>query len=414
MNANDPNANRPGYKETKVGWIPEEWEVKELVEVAVIQTGLAKGKNGEDDFVTLPYLRVANVQDGHIFLDEVKSIAVQRKDIDRFSLRPNDVLFTEGGDFDKLGRGCVWHGQIEPCLHQNHVFAVRCKSKSLLPYLLACYAASAHGRRYFTLNSKQSTNLASINSTQLKAFPVFLPPIHEQQKIAAILSTCDEAIEKTGELIKAKQRQKKALMQQLLTGKKRLPGFGEKWKFPKAEEVFERINRRGNGSDPVLSVTQDFGVIDRTEVGKRIDYDESNTQSYKLIEPNDFVISLRSFQGGLEISNLRGLVSPAYHVIRSCKPCCHQFYKYYFKSFEFIGRLDIAVIGIRDGKQVSYEDFSFLKIPYPPVEEQSAIADLLSKADSEITLLEAKKSALQQQKKALMQKLLTGQVRVKV
>src|SRR5690606_4567437 len=96
-----------------------------LHEVAEVRTGLAKGKANLKDPVELPYLRVANVQDGHIDLTQVKFILVERSQIERYSLRTGDILMTEGGDFDKLGRGDVWQGQIPVCLHQNHVFAVR-------------------------------------------------------------------------------------------------------------------------------------------------------------------------------------------------------------------------------------------------------------------------------------------------
>ncbi len=255
----DPNEKRDGYKETKVGWIPVEWEAPVLSDVAKVQTGIAKGKKASSAAVMLPYLRVANVQDGHVVLDEIKEIALDQADVERYRLKAGDVLFTEGGDFDKLGRGCVWQGQIDPCLHQNHVFAVRCDPDRLLPSLLACHAAAKHGRKYFTLNSKQSTNLASINSTQLKAFPVPLPLIPEQQTIAAILSTSDEAIEKTTALIDAKQRQKKALMQQLLTGRRRLPGFEGEWLPHRLSELFERVTRKNtNGCHNHLTISGSF------------------------------------------------------------------------------------------------------------------------------------------------------------
>jgi type I restriction enzyme S subunit len=147
-----------------------------LSKVGTVQTGLAKGKVANGEALELPYLRVANVQDGHLDLRVIKTVTVSAKDAPRFSLQPGDVLFTDGGDFDKLGRGTVWHGEIPNCLHQNHVFTVRPSPSKLLPEFLAALASSAHGRRYFQLSSKQSTNLASINSTQLKEFPVPLPP----------------------------------------------------------------------------------------------------------------------------------------------------------------------------------------------------------------------------------------------
>ena len=126
------------------------------------------------------------------------------------------------------------------------------------------------------------------------------------------------------------------------------------------------------------------------------------------------MISLRSFQGGLEYSYYRGLVSPAYTVLKPKKPISEEFYKQYFKSYDFIGHLAIAVIGIRDGKQISYDDFCTVKIPYPTIEEQTAIAEVLQTAEKEIELRKAKAEKLKEQKKGLMQQLLTGRVRLKI
>ncbi len=162
---------------------PKAWRVRSLEEVAEVQTGLAKGKSDVKDPVILPYLRVANVQDGFLDLSEVKTIRVAREEIDRYRLRANDVLLT------KLGRGFIWHGQIDPCLHQNHVFVVRPKAEALRPEFLTLLTASPYGRRYFLGCAKRTTNLASINSTQLKQFPVLLPPVEEQDALAS-LSVC--------------------------------------------------------------------------------------------------------------------------------------------------------------------------------------------------------------------------------
>lgn len=181
---------------------PKGWMQVPLALLSTVQTGIAKGKLVVNSPVSLPYLRVANVQDGRVDLTVIKNMTVSRADITRYSLRYGDVLFTEGGDFDKLGRGTVWRGQIEPCLHQNHVFAVRPDPTLLLPEFLAFQAASDYGRRYFQLSAKQSTNLASINSTQLKDFPILLPPLIEQHKIVEILHTLDMTVEKLKELLK--------------------------------------------------------------------------------------------------------------------------------------------------------------------------------------------------------------------
>lgn len=137
----------------------ESWEKHLLSTVSSLQTGLMKGKKYTGKTVELPYLRVANVQDGFLRLDEIKKIDVEENAISRYSLAVGDVLFTEGGDFDKLGRGTVWEGQIKNCLHQNHIFVVRPNPEVLNPYFLSYQAGSRYGKAYFLSCSKQTTNL---------------------------------------------------------------------------------------------------------------------------------------------------------------------------------------------------------------------------------------------------------------
>ncbi len=170
----------------------DSWETIPLSKLAFIQTGLAKGKQFNSDMTTMPYLRVANVQDGYLDLSEIKLITVEKNKIERYLLKEGDVLFTEGGDYDKLGRGTVWRAEIDNCLHQNHVFAVRPESTVLNPFYLAYLASSRYGKAYFLSCSKQTTNLASINSTQLKAFPVLCPNISEQQEIVSVIDVLIE------------------------------------------------------------------------------------------------------------------------------------------------------------------------------------------------------------------------------
>jgi type I restriction enzyme S subunit len=167
-----------------LGEVPAHWEAARLRFVAEIQTGLTLGQKYEDQIlITRPYLRVANVQDGFLDLADITEIEVPMYKVKRHELRPGDVLMTEGGDFDKLGRGYVWDGQISGCLHQNHVFAVRPLMSLLDPHFLAALMTSAHGKHYFTSTSQQTTNLATTNVSKLKQFPLFLPPIEEQRQI---------------------------------------------------------------------------------------------------------------------------------------------------------------------------------------------------------------------------------------
>lgn len=254
-----------------------------------------------------------------------------------------------------------------------------------------------------------------VQTASLANYSITIPPVAEQQKIAAILTIQDNVIELKEKRLAEKLRQKKYLMQQLLTGKKRLPGYWGEWNFPKAKEVFQSVTDKNHKGDlMVLSATQDKGIMPRDEVDIDIKYEVSSLANYKKVCQGNFVISLRSFQGGIEYSAYTGLVSPAYTVLSSKKELCDEYYKQYFKSADFINRLNVAVYGIRDGKQISFEEFGRLRIPYPPINEQSAIAQVLSTADREISLLRQDIEQEKQKKKALMQLLLTGIVRVNV
>lgn len=165
-----------------LGDVPAHWHIVPLKHLASVRTGVAKGKDHSNRLtVTVPYLRVANVQDGFLDLANVSVIDIPVEDLERYALRSGDVLMNEGGDFDKLGRGHVWRGEIEPCVTQNHVFAVRPRDVS--SEWLNAVTGSSYARGYFISRSKQSTNLASISSTNLMELPVVLPPTDEQAAI---------------------------------------------------------------------------------------------------------------------------------------------------------------------------------------------------------------------------------------
>jgi len=178
------NPNVP-MKDSGIPWlgdVPKHWEVARLKFIASVQTGIAKGKDTTGkDIINVPYLRVANVQDGHLALDEIATIDIEPDQLGRYLLQRGDVLMNEGGDFDKLGRGTLWNGEIEGCIHQNHVFAVR--PHGVDPQWINQVTSSQYAQFYFMGRSKQSTNLASISSTNIMELPVLLPPAEEQAAI---------------------------------------------------------------------------------------------------------------------------------------------------------------------------------------------------------------------------------------
>lgn len=167
--------------------IPAHWNVSRLKFLATVQTGIAKGKDTTGKItITVPYLRVANVQDGFLNLDDVATIGIEPEQLERYRLRKGDVLMNEGGDFDKLGRGAIWNAEIADCIHQNHVFAVRPFKVS--SNWLNRVISSKYAQFYFMGRSKQSTNLASISSANIMELPVVAPPADEQEIILSFLA----------------------------------------------------------------------------------------------------------------------------------------------------------------------------------------------------------------------------------
>lgn len=181
-----------------------------LGEIAEIRSGVTLGRELNGPTIALPYLRVANVQDGRLDLSVMKTVHVFAEERNKWRLEPGDVLLTEGGDWDKLGRGTVWNGEIPDCIHQNHIFRVRLDQAKFDPRYVAALTSSPYGRAYFADASKQTTNLASVNQRQLKAFPIFAIDLTEQRQILARLAelqtkadTCREALTKSAAEIDA-------------------------------------------------------------------------------------------------------------------------------------------------------------------------------------------------------------------
>ncbi|HAS6068402.1 TPA: restriction endonuclease subunit S [Vibrio vulnificus] len=169
-----------------IGQVPKHWIVRRLKHTSTLQSGIAKGKdNAGKETLSIPMLRVANVQDGYVKLDDVHEINVLPHEVERYALKGGDVLMNEGGDNDKLGRGTVWKEQIKPCIHQNHVFVIRVTD--IEPEWLGWLTQSSYAKFYFFRVSKQSTNLASISSTNVKEVHLLIPPADERKIIMEYL-----------------------------------------------------------------------------------------------------------------------------------------------------------------------------------------------------------------------------------
>ncbi|EOX3413231.1 restriction endonuclease subunit S [Vibrio cholerae] len=169
---------------------PKGWEEPILSDIADVRSGVTKGKKlKEGTGITLPYMRVANVQDGYLDLSSIQTITVSEKDAEKCKLLRGDILLTEGGDPDKLGRGHVWNGEIDNCIHQNHIFSVRVKDEDYVrPAFLSAVIGSQRGKRYFLKVGKQTTGIATINKTVLSEFCPIVPPLELQDSYLKIAS----------------------------------------------------------------------------------------------------------------------------------------------------------------------------------------------------------------------------------
>lgn len=188
-----------------------------LSDIASVSGGITKGRKLDNcDILTLPYLRVANVQNGFLDLQEVKTIQLKQSEKDKYLLKYGDVLYTEGGDRDKLGRGTVWRNEIEHCVHQNHVFKARLDLDRAIPEYVAYWSMSTPARNYFYQKGKQSVNLASINKTVLSNLLLPLPPVADQQKIIESISARISVADNIEQSLDISLRQAESLRQSIL------------------------------------------------------------------------------------------------------------------------------------------------------------------------------------------------------
>jgi type I restriction enzyme S subunit len=203
--------------------LPEGWTWTTLDALAEIKGGITKDQNRKHTAParSVPYLRVANVQRGYIDLTEVKEIVTTEDEIQELALKPGDILFNEGGDRDKLGRGWVWNGELPECIHQNHVFRARLHVAELNPKLISWYA-NTFGQKFFFDEGKHTTNLASISMSKLKGLPVPIPPPAEQTRIVAEverrLSVVEELESVATANLQRATRLRQSILQKAFTG----------------------------------------------------------------------------------------------------------------------------------------------------------------------------------------------------
>ena len=272
--------------------LPEGWCWASLDQLAEVVGGITKGQKFADRVPTreVPYLRVANVQRGYLDLEEVKQIRARESDIEMYRLEPGDILFTEGGDRDKLGRGWIWNREIDECVHQNHVFRARPISEQLQSRVIS-WSGNSYGQLWFSKAGRQSVNLASINLTVLRSFPVPVAPVVEQQQIVEAvedqLSTIEHLEADIGAKLESAQALRQAILKHAFSGKLVPQDPNDE----PASELLERIAAEREAREEAASAKRSAGARGKTRRRRRsrtsqrrgsIDFDELETERRRL------------------------------------------------------------------------------------------------------------------------------------
>ena len=279
--------------------------------------------------------------------------------------------------------------------------------KEINPAFFEWYFRSSAWHRYVYMSGDSGArhDRVSIKDDTFFAMPINIPAAQEQERIASFLEKIDIKIEKQRALVEALKKYKRGSIDGLLAQKLRF-STSQKWKAIKISDLFSPISDKGHSDLTVLTIVQGIGTLPRDSVDRRISYDKDSTNTYKRVKKNDFILHLRSFEGGLEMANSEGIVSPAYTVLRANKAISPFFYYAYFRSYWFISnKLRIAVEGIRDGKSINMDTFWNISVPYPSLVEQNQIAKYLGAMDLRISNAEQTLEKLLRLRWGLMQQL---------
>jgi len=275
------------------------------------------------------------------------------------------------------------------------------------PLYYEWYFRSSAWHRYIYMSGDSGArhDRVSIKDDTFFAMPINLPSEQEQSKIASFLQSLDERIAAQEKLVASLKKYKRGVVDGIFSRKLNF-SYPQTWAELEISELFMPISDKGYSDKIVLTIVQGEGTMPRDSVDRRIAYDKSTISSYKRVLPNDFILHLRSFEGGLEIVNEEGVVSPAYTILRARNEIIPLFFYTFFRSYWFINsKLRISVEGIRDGKSINMNTFWHIKVPVPSIEEQRHISALISSIDNRIKIAEFEYKRLLQIRVGLMQQL---------
>jgi len=391
--------------------LPRGWDFLTMDEIGEVQAGRQRSPHLNKGNM-LPYLRVANVQNGWIDFADVKEMPFTDKEVATYQLEPGDILLSEGQSLELVGRPAMYNGEMDLCCFQNTLVRLRTKRHSSDFVLQLCKYLFDQGA--FQRIAKKTTSIAHLGVSRFAGLSAPVPPLSEQRKIADILTTWDVALDKLDALARARERHKKALTQQLLTGKRRLNGFLGAWKKVQLSDLAENIadqNKGRMGTKSLYAVTKAEGMIPMRDHVKGESFERCKRVETDWFAYNPMRINIGS------IARWKGkqpvMVSGDYIVFRCLPNLLEPAYLDHLRRSwmwqSFVTRGGNGSVRVR----IYFDDLAEFTFRCPPIEEQRQIATILDIADQELALLRAQRAAVEQQKRGLMQRLLTGRLRVK-
>jgi type I restriction enzyme S subunit len=414
-----------GFKETEIGLIPEDWEVVRLGEVFEVKQGKQlSAKENRDGKVLKPFLRTSNVLWNKIDLSEISYMPFSESEFKNLKLKKGDILVCEGGD---VGRTAVWDGQIDEISYQNHLHRLRSVKDNINNYFFAYWMEYAITIKNLYHQNANRTTIPNLSSSRLKAFPIPLPPLEEQKAIANILSTVQNAIEKTEKVINATKQLKKSMMKHLFTygavavdeidkvklKESEIGLIPEHWEVVRLGQVVKTIK----GKKPkILSKNPSknslpYLTAEYFRYGVPKQFVDIEVEKGLSICKKEDVILIWDGSAGQVFSGFEGVLASTMVKVIPVINNLNKAYLYYFlvtKSNYLNSQTTGSVI-----PHINKTVFLNLPISLPPLDEQQKIAKILTTIDQKIQAEEKKKIALRSLFKTLLHQLMTGKIRVR-
>lgn len=403
------NSEKHGYKKTKIGWIPEDWQLKKLGKLFSFRNGVNASK--EDYGQGIKFVNVMDVLENTFITEEkiLGSVQLTDKQIEKNIVKKGDVLFNRTSETqDEIGLTALYNDDAK-AVFGGFVIRGRPKNNAILPEFNG-YSFHSELVRKQIISKGQGAVRVNIGQSDLEQVKLPLPPLPEQKKIAEILTTWDRAIETLEQLIVKKEELKKGLMQQLLTSEKRLPGFKKEWEKKRLYDVLKRDKIKGKSVN--LNENQ-LGVPYIGSVEFEGDFDKyTDDPNAVLVKKNDILILWDGEYAGKVTTNLEGSASSTVAILRIKG---NDVDNYFLAQRMLYDNPKIRAVTEGSGIPHIPKDFTkWYNIYLPSLEEQKSIRKILELFDKEIFVLQEEKKLIVSQKTGLMQQLLTGKTRVEV